>query len=79
MSLTIKKLMKLPYTVELVKDDEGFSVCIKELKGCMSCGDSVEEAMSNIEEAKESWLEAALSNELDIPMPESMVEKPSRH
>ena len=68
---TIKYYMKLPYTIIMIPDDEGYYVKIKELPGCMSQGDNESEALSNIQEAKELWLETAISRNISIPEPES--------
>ena len=43
-----------------------------ELPGCISCGDSVEEAMMNIEDAKRAWIASALEAEMTIPEPNDM-------
>lgn len=68
---TIDDYMKLPYKIELIPDVEegGYAVSCPELPGCLSCGDSVKEAMDNIEEAKRTWLEAALEDGVVIPEP----------
>jgi predicted RNase H-like HicB family nuclease len=45
---------------ELEQEDDGsFVISIPALPGCMSVGDSVEEALRMIAEAKELWLEVA--------------------
>ncbi|MCD8554979.1 toxin-antitoxin system HicB family antitoxin [Seleniivibrio sp.] len=73
MKKDIKYYMNLPYTVEITPCEEGsYFVQIKELEGCFSEGDTVEEAYSMIEEAKEGWLSAALEHGFEIPLPESM-------
>ena len=53
---TIDEYMKLPYTVELIPDaDEGgFTVSIPALPGCLSVGETAEEAYRNIEDAKQT-------------------------
>lgn len=61
--------MSLPYTIRLVPDEDGYGAKIEELEGCISCGDTKEEALSNIEDAKECWLRAALEDGFDIPEP----------
>ena len=63
--------MNLPYRFEIVPDlDEGgFVISIPDLPGCLSMGDSVEEAVKNIEDAKREWLIAALEDGLMIHEP----------
>jgi len=70
--------MSLPYTIKLVREEDGYFVEIEELKGCMSGGDTIEEAIKNIEEAKEAWLETAIEKGIDVPLPESMREYSGR-
>jgi len=62
--------LALPYTRELIPEPEGgWFVRIKELPGCMSQGDTPEEALAMIADAMEGWLEAALAHNLPIPEP----------
>ena len=69
MMKTIEYYMNLPYTIELIKDPEGWFVRVKELEGCMSQGDTAEEAIEMIQEAMELWLEVSLEDGLPIPEP----------
>jgi antitoxin HicB len=68
---TVEYYMNLPYTIELIKDPEGWFVRVKELEGCMSQGDTAEEAIEMIQEAMELWLEVSLEDGLPIPEPRS--------
>ena len=62
--------LSLPYTIELAPDpDGGWFVSIKELPGCMSQGDTQEEALTMIRDAQEGWLAVALEDGLSIPEP----------
>jgi len=70
MEKTLDYYMNLPYTIELRQDpEEGWFVRVKELRGCMSQGDTAEEAVAMIREAMELWLEVALEDGLPIPEP----------
>ena len=70
MEKTIDYYMNLPYTIELQHDpEEGWFVCVKELRGCMSEGDTAEEAIAMIREAMQLWLEVALEEGIPIPEP----------
>ena len=75
MKKTVDYYMNLPYTIELHNDPEdvGWFVHVKELRGCMSEGDTTQEALTMIQEALELWLEVAL--EEGIPIPEPRPEK----
>jgi antitoxin HicB len=62
--------LKLPYTIELTPDSEqGWFVRIKELRGCMSQGDTVQEAYEMIQDAMRAWLEVAIEDNIPIPEP----------
>jgi antitoxin HicB len=64
--------MGLPYRIVIQKDPYGgFFAEIEELEGCMTQGETYEEAYSNILEAMEGWLEVAVERGIDIPEPES--------
>ncbi len=53
----------LPYTIELQYDPEGaWFVRVKELRGCISQGDTPVEAVAMIKEAMELWLEVVLED-----------------
>ena len=70
MKKDIDYYLKLPYTIELIPDSEqGWFVRIKELRGCMSQGDTVQEAYEMIQDAMRGWLEVALEDNIPIPEP----------
>jgi len=72
----IEYYMSLPYTIEIVPyPDGGFFAKVRELEGCMTEGDTLEEVYEMIEDAKRAWLEVALEEGIDIPLPESMREE----
>lgn len=65
--------VSLPYRIVLHPDPTGgFAVEIPDLPGCLSQGDTVEDAYHMIEDAKHAWIEVALEDGLSIP-------DPSRH
>ena len=69
----VEKYMKLPYTIELIPEEDGtYFVKVKELPGCMSAGDTVEEAIGMIHDAMRGWLEVAIEDGLEIPLPDVM-------
>lgn len=66
----INYYLALPYTRELIPEPEGgWFVCIKELPGCMSQGDTPEEAIRMIDDAMRGWLEVELEDGEPIPEP----------
>ncbi len=70
MNKTIEYYMSLPYTIELQRDpEEGWIVRVKELQGCVSQGDTAEEAFVMIQDAMQGWLEVSLEMGDAIPEP----------
>ena len=64
--------LSLPYTIELTPDVDGcWFAEIPLLEGCMTNGESREDALAMIDDAKRAWLETALELGLTIPEPES--------
>lgn len=68
---TIRDYLKKPYARVLTPDEEygGYTAEILEFPGCVTEGDTADEALSNLEEAAEGWIEAALSANQRIPEP----------
>lgn len=68
---TMDEYMALPYRMELVADaDEGgYIVSFPELKGCISSGETVEQAVANADDAKREWIAAAMEDGYAIPEP----------
>jgi len=66
----IDHYMRLPYTFELIPEPGGgWFVAVKELAGCMSEGETPEDAMAMIRDAMRGWIEAALEDGDPIPEP----------
>ena len=69
----VKYYMNLPYTtiIEPVNDESGLYYVgrIMEFDGCMSDGDTQEEALQNLQEAMELWIETKLANGFEVPEP----------
>lgn len=76
---TLEYYVKLPYTLVITPEESGgFFVKVEELPGCISQGNSIEEAISNIEDAKRVWLKTALERKIETPLPDSMREYSGR-
>ena len=73
MKMTIEEYINLPYRIEFIPDaDEGgYAVRFPELPGCLSAGETLEKAYLNAMDAKRAWLEAAMKENIQIPMPDS--------
>ena len=66
--------MKMSYRMEIVEDKEegGFVVSFPDLPGCITCGETLENAIANAADAKKTWIEAALEEGVEIPEPNSL-------
>lgn len=71
---TLEEYMSLPYKMEILPDiaEGGYAVSLPDLPGCLSCGETIEEAVTNAIDAKRAWLEAALEDGIWIPEPNKM-------
>ncbi len=66
----VEYYMNLPYRIELQRDPEGgWFVQVKELPGCMSQGETPEEAIAMIQDAMRGWIEVSLEDGDPIPEP----------
>jgi predicted RNase H-like HicB family nuclease len=69
----LKYYMRLKYPTQLTEipaeDGGGYLIEIPLLKGCVSDGETITEALKNIEEAKSEWFAYMLENNLSIPEP----------
>ncbi len=70
MDKRIKEITDRPYARVLVPDKAGGYVAeVLELPGCISEGETADEAMENLEDAMRGWLEVALEDGKHIPEP----------
>ena len=69
---TVEYYMSLPYSIEIIPDREegGYTACFPDLRGCLTCAETIDELIRNAEDAKRTWLEAAIKEGIDIPEPE---------
>jgi predicted RNase H-like HicB family nuclease len=51
------------------EEDDGYIADIPDLDSCSAFGDTPEEALAEVEEAKKIWLEAATAQGKPIPQP----------
>ena len=70
---TIDEYMALPYKMELTPDPDegGYVVSFPDLKGCLTSGETIDDAARNAEDAKREWLVAAIDSGMDIPVPDT--------
>ncbi|HEX9817907.1 MAG TPA: type II toxin-antitoxin system HicB family antitoxin [Patescibacteria group bacterium] len=57
------------YAIRITEDDGSYFAEIEELPGCFTQGETKQEVLEMIEDAKRAWLETALDQGLAIPEP----------
>ena len=63
--------MKQKYRIEILEgeDTDGYVLHCPELRGCITCADTIEEGIRMIEDAKRCWFTACLEDGVPIPEP----------
>jgi predicted RNase H-like HicB family nuclease len=64
--------MRYPVAIETGSDTAAFGIVVPDLPGCFSAGDTIDQAMGNVEEAIDLWIEAALDAGQEIPAPSTL-------
>lgn len=60
----------LVYSAEVVREEDGIVVAFHpDLAGCVAQGETADEALANLDQARASWLEVRLAERLPIPEP----------
>jgi len=68
----LKYYLSLPYTIQITREDETtWFARVVELPGCMTEGNSPEEAADMIQDALAAWLEVALEDGRPIAEPQT--------
>lgn len=66
---TLEYYLNLKYPMEIVEDDDAFVASIPDLPGCVSYGDTLEEAVKSLTETKNLWITGRFGGEQQIPAP----------
>lgn len=70
MKKNLEFYLNLEYTVRLKKNSDGsYFAEIEELPGCMTEGNTKQEALEMVDDAKKAWIEVALERDINIPEP----------
>ena len=64
--------MRYPIAIEPGDGGTAFGVVVPDLPGCFSAGDTIDEAITNAEEAINAWIEAALDQGQEISPPSTV-------
>ncbi len=67
--IRIEDYLEVRYKIVLMPEEDGWSALIPDLPGCIGAGDTVEEALIMLEDAKRGWLESAIAHGDPIPEP----------
>jgi antitoxin HicB len=74
----IRHYLELPYTVILKPDEDGdFVARIMELPGCSAHGSTQAEALVNLRESQQLWIQDAIESGDTVPVPEAEEDLPS--
>ena len=60
-------------SIEWSEEDQVYIANVPELPGCMTHGQTYEEAVHNIIEVKDLWIETALATGMSVPPPRTKV------
>jgi predicted RNase H-like HicB family nuclease len=61
--------LNYPITIYPDQEDGGYTAEIRELPGCLTQGETLQEVEENIQDARQLWIETAYENDDDIPLP----------
>ena len=64
--------MRYPIAIEIGSDVTAYGVVVPDLPGCFSAGDTLDEALTNAEEAAVAWIETTLDAGGAVPSPSSL-------
>src|SRR3984893_9308120 len=66
----VKEYLAKPYTRELIRNQDGtWFARVMELRGCMTEGNTKEEALKNLDDAMKGWIDVAIEDGESIPEP----------
>jgi antitoxin HicB len=71
------KILDYPFSVQRLSPEEGDGYLIEffDLPGCISDGETIEEAINNGRDAVECWVAAAKESGRRIPKPEELEQR----
>jgi antitoxin HicB len=61
--------LNLKYPMEIVEDEGGWLASVPDLPGCNSFGTTVNDAVNNVQEAKDLWIKSQLEQGHTVPLP----------
>jgi antitoxin HicB len=69
--------LKYPFKVETISEEDGggYMITYPDLYGCMSDGETIEEALINGEDASKAWIQTAYEKSIIVPEPNTVIDK----
>jgi len=64
----------LKYPIEIVEEEDGVVATIPDLPGCASFGDTIGEAVQNVNVTKELWIKGRIESGQAVPEPSNLDE-----
>jgi antitoxin HicB len=61
--------LSLNYPIELTRDEGFFVAAHPDLPGCIAQGDTADEAIASLDDAREAWIEVGIQDKQFIPEP----------
>ena len=76
MNKSLDYYMSLKYKIEITPDNEegGYAFSCPDLKGCITCAETLEQGFAMLEDAKECWFSACIADGIPIPEPNNFNE-----
>jgi predicted RNase H-like HicB family nuclease len=65
----LARYMNMRYTILITPEEDGWGARIVELPGCVAGGDTIEETLAMLAEAKEAWIGGSLKSGDPVPEP----------
>ena len=75
----IKEILNKPYAKILTPDGDGYLSEVLEFYNCFSYGKTPEEALENLNDAAEAWLEATIEKGKKVPEPVASYEMSGKY
>lgn len=67
----LKYYLSLPYRMEIIPDVEegGYTAWFPDLPGCLTTAENIDDIITNAQDAKKTWLQAAIEDGIEIYEP----------
>lgn len=52
-------------------EEDGYTVTFPDLPGCLTCAETIEDLLTSAQDAKKTWLMAAIEDGIEIAEPDS--------